>query len=279
MKIGFIGAGKVGFSLGKYFKNNNLNVIGIYSRNYINGEEASKFIDIKHFYTIEEIVSKCDIIFLTVSDKSIVEVWNKIKELNINNKIICHCSGALSSSVFKDIEHLGAWGYSLHPVISINSKLESYKNLKDTYFTLEGSTAKLNIIKGLIKQLDNKLIEITQENKNLYHCAAVFSSNFIVALAQISIDLLKRCGFKEEDCSILFPLMESSIKNIMNDGTVNALTGPIERCDIETVNKHLLCINYNEKKMYKLLSKELVKLAAIKNPNINYDRLKTIIKE
>ena len=32
-KFGFIGAGKVGFSLGKYFSNNNLNLSGYYSKN------------------------------------------------------------------------------------------------------------------------------------------------------------------------------------------------------------------------------------------------------
>ena len=37
MKFGFIGAGKVGFSLGKYLADNNQNVVGYYS---IINEEA-----------------------------------------------------------------------------------------------------------------------------------------------------------------------------------------------------------------------------------------------
>ena len=32
MKVGFIGAGKVGFSLGKYFKTHGVSVVGYYSK-------------------------------------------------------------------------------------------------------------------------------------------------------------------------------------------------------------------------------------------------------
>lgn len=279
MKVGFIGAGKVGFSLGKYFKDNNLNVIGIYNRSYSSGEEAAKFINIRYFNNLEEIVLKSDIIFLTVSDKSIAEVWDNIKTFNISNKIICHCSGALNSSVFTGIEKLNAWGYSLHPVLAINNKLSSYKNLKKSYFTLEGSNNKLNTMKNLINQLGNEVIIISQQNKVLYHCATVFASNFIVALAQISKDLLQKCGLREEESSLLFPLMEASIKNIINEGSINALTGPVERCDIGTVSNHLLNLKGNERQLYILLSEELVKIAEIKNTHINYEDLKIAIKE
>ena len=43
MKVGFIGAGKVGFSLGKYLADNNQKVIGYYSEFKEDAKEASKF--------------------------------------------------------------------------------------------------------------------------------------------------------------------------------------------------------------------------------------------
>ena len=49
IKFGFIGAGKVGFSLGKYLKENNINVIGYYSRKLHSSQEAAFFTDTKHF--------------------------------------------------------------------------------------------------------------------------------------------------------------------------------------------------------------------------------------
>jgi predicted dinucleotide-binding enzyme len=43
MKIGFIGAGKVGFSLGKYFCEHGLDVIGYFSRNPQSALQAAEF--------------------------------------------------------------------------------------------------------------------------------------------------------------------------------------------------------------------------------------------
>lgn len=43
MKFGFIGAGKVGFSLGKYLADNEMEVVGYYSEFKEDALEASKF--------------------------------------------------------------------------------------------------------------------------------------------------------------------------------------------------------------------------------------------
>ena len=43
MKVGFIGAGKVGFSLGKYLADNNQHIVGYYSEFVEDAKEASRF--------------------------------------------------------------------------------------------------------------------------------------------------------------------------------------------------------------------------------------------
>ena len=49
MKIGFIGAGKVGFSLGRYFMERNVCVSGYYSRNLNSSKEAAAFTKTKYY--------------------------------------------------------------------------------------------------------------------------------------------------------------------------------------------------------------------------------------
>ena len=43
MKIGFIGAGKVGFSLGKYFAEKGMELSGYYSKNPASSKAAAEF--------------------------------------------------------------------------------------------------------------------------------------------------------------------------------------------------------------------------------------------
>ena len=278
MKLGIIGAGKVGVSLGKYFKEHCFDVVGIYSRSPISAKEGAKLIETKYFENVKELVVGSDILFLTVSDQSIKEVWNTVNKFDIRGKIICHCSGALSSDIFTGIEALGAWGYSLHPILSINDKATSYKEMKHCHFTLEGSGEKLSTIQRLIEKLGNKVFILDKENKARYHCAAIFSSNFMVALAQISMEVLGKCGFSNEDKQIFLPLMTVSIKNIIETGTAGALTGPVERNDMETVVSHLSCLDEDEKKIYTLLSQKLIDIAETKHPKRNYESLKTRLK-
>ena len=45
--IGFIGAGRVGFTLGRYFVENGLNVSGYYSRTYEHAVSASQLLIVR----------------------------------------------------------------------------------------------------------------------------------------------------------------------------------------------------------------------------------------
>jgi len=279
MKIGFIGAGKVGFSLGKYFCEHHLDVTGYYSKNLQSAKEAAVFTDTMYFEDIESIVRSSDTLFLTVPDGAIGEVWSSIKKLPIQNKIICHCSGSLSSAVFSEIDHCQSYGYSVHPLFAFSDKRNSYKELSGVFFTLEGSKERLNEVKMLLEKLGNPVQVISAENKPIYHCAAVYVSNFMVALAQIGIDLLVDCGFREnEAASALNPLLMGNVKNIVKQGPTNALTGPIERSDIGTVSGHLAHLTGSQKELYILLSRKLMEIAKKKNPARNYDGLENLLR-
>ena len=107
MKIGFIGAGRVGVTLGRYFdaqkkSMKNYDIIGYYDISESALKEAIILTKTKRF-TLEEIVINSDILFITVVDGAIKDVWNQIKDFNLEEKIVCHCSGAISSEVFSNI--------------------------------------------------------------------------------------------------------------------------------------------------------------------------------
>ena len=152
MKVGFVGAGKVGFSLGKFFaenskaceaaglnSDNQIQVTGYYSRHRESAQEAAEFTNSKFYKDVELLVKDSDAIFLTVPDGAIKSTYDRIKVFDITNKQICHCSGALSSGeVFSDAGERGACGYSIHPLFPVSDKLNSYREMPDAFFCLEG---------------------------------------------------------------------------------------------------------------------------------------------
>ena len=274
MKIGFIGAGKVGTALGDYFHKKGLILSGYASRSLQSAKEAAQFTNSIFYSTYEALIADSDIIFLTVSDGAISSVWNLIKEIPMQDKIFCHCSGSISSQIFSDIHTQGAFAYSIHPLLAIHSKEHSYDNLTRAIFTVEGDQLHLDTIVHLLEGLGNPVQSIPTDAKPLYHAAAVFASNHMVALAKISMDLLMDCGFDESSAlSAITPLLMGNISNIANVGPTLALTGPIERNDTSTIQKHLDCLDASYQTLYKELSKVLIGIGKEKHSELNYEEM------
>lgn len=280
MNIGFIGAGKVGFSLGKYFCNNNIKVSGYYSRNLESAKEAAEFTDSKFYVNLNDLTKESDIIFITTPDSIISSVWDKIDKSAIKNKILCHCSGSLSSKVFSNIEDYNAYGYSIHPLFAFSDKYKSHKFLKEAFITIEGSEVKINEVVRLIKELGNDFKIISDKDKARYHLSSAIVCNHVLALIDEGINQLIKCGFSEEEArKSLYPLVNNSINSVFSNGSIKSLTGAVERADEITLNKHLECLDEEDKCLYKMLSRKLIKIAEKKNVDRDYKSIKVMMGE
>lgn len=280
MKAGFIGAGKVGFSLGKYLAENGAKLTGYYSRRPASASEAAAFTGSRYYETLADIVSDSDTLFVTVPDGAISEVWDDMQGLQVKGKKICHCSGSISSAVFFNAEELGAYRYSIHPLYAVSSKYESWEDLSKAYFAIEGSPEHLGELQKVFARLGNKVISIDTSKKTLYHAAAVMVSNQMAALADMGAELLQQCGFDAVDAAAaLGPLIEGNAAKIARIGAEKALTGPVERGDVTTVRQHLAVLAEPERSVYTALSRRLVAIAKRKHPERNYEELEKELEQ
>lgn len=280
MNIGFIGAGKVGCTLGKYFsQDSETEIKGYYSRS--SAQDAAHFTDSRCYEDMKALIEDCDIIFLTVPDGSIQDTWKRVREYDIRGKTVCHCSGSMSSQdAFSGIEETGAFGYSAHPLFAVSDKYHAYRELTGVFFTLEGmESAGAREIRRLLTELGNPYRIIAGEDKTTYHCAAAVASNLVCGLIDQSIALMQRCGFTEaEAVQALAPILKGNMSHIASEGPAASLTGPIERNDIDTVKKHLDCLaDGSEKTLYRLLSSRLIQMAQGRHPERDYTEMSTLI--
>lgn len=264
--------------MGKYLKDNGINVTGYYSRNENSSLEASLFTNTNQYKELKNLVKESDTIVISTPDDKILEVWNKIKNLSIKNKFICHLSGSLSSNIFSNISHYGAYGYSIHPIFPISDKYNSHKSLKNAFITIEGDRKYINEVQLFIESLGNKTKILEKNDKTLYHLASVISSNLIIGLISISLNYLKEYGFTEKEAfNALYPLIKENIEGINNKGLINSLTGPVERGDFNTINRHLLNIKEEDKEIYISLSNKILSLALEKNKDRDYEKIRDIL--
>lgn len=278
---GFIGAGKVGFTLGRYFKEHDIDVSGYYSTSEESAREAAEFTGSKCYKELTDLVRNSEVIFITVPDGQIKNVWEELvtKPHELKNKIVCHCSGALSSEIFSDIGQYGAYGYSIHPLFAVNDKYRSYRELSKCLFTIEGSEDYREYFQNMFAYMGNPLQAIGSNEKVRYHAAAAMASNLMVGLVHLCQSQLEKCGFSKENAELaLTPLMVNNLEHIVEEGCVQALTGPLERNDVSTVNRHLSLFEGHEATIYRELSREILEVARVKNPERNYSEMEEILK-
>lgn len=275
MNIGIIGAGKVGVTIGKYLSQKNIHISGYFSRTQESVNIAALFTNTKVYENISKLAAENDVLFVAVPDDEIVSVWHELRKNNLNEKIVCHFSGAISSKCFESSEELGVFTCSLHPMFAFKDKFSSYKNMENVQFVMEGNERAVEVLKEMFENCGHKIHIMSTENKEKYHAAAALVSNHVVALLDLGLNLLGECGFDEVSSrELIKPLVIGNVNNVMDNGCVQSLTGPIERNDIQTVKKHLSALQNNMAfKSYIETAKIIVKIAEQKNPNKDYSEL------
>lgn len=281
MRIGIIGAGKVGTTLGKYLSIHGKNVTGFYSRTHESADEAATFAETETYSSLCKLVEESDVIFITTPDGVIPQVWGELLHQDISNRIICHFSGSLSSHVFSGREEAGASGISMHPMYAFSDKFHSYEQFHTAYLTLEGDPEAVAVMKPMWEAIGHHVLTLKAEDKIKYHAAAAMASNEMLGLMQASLDILSECGFSEKDSmALLTPLVQGNIASMLEKGCVNALTGPVERGDAQTVRKHLQALEGSKAgKIYQSLGSTMVELAKRRNPDRDYTSVRTLFEK
>ena len=278
MRTGFVGAGKAGFSLGRYLADKGNEISGYASRSRASAGEAAAFTDSKAYDTVKDLVKDSDILFLSVPDGKIATVWNEIRDLPIEGKLICHLSGAMTSRVFDKARDKGACGYSVHPFLAISDRYTSHMSFEKALFTIEGDAKRIDEITGFLEACGNPVQRIDASQKGRYHMAATIASNFMVTLYDVAQKELLKCGFLEENLPYALPaLVGRNIESVIERGPADALTGPVERGDVLTVRKHLELADDDLKALYTELARRTLVLAKEKNPDRDYLGLEELL--
>lgn len=277
--IGIIGAGKVGTTLGAYLRRNQVTVSGYYSRTFESAVSAAEFTKTRAYHDIEMLVEASDTLFITTPDGEIGHVWDCIAKDELENKIICHFSGSLSSCVFSGIEATGAVGCSIHPMFAFSDKFKSFEQFSTACITMEGQERAVQAMKALFEGLGHQVFTVQAEDKILYHAAAALASNYMVGLFQTSLNLLGACGFTEEEGRrLLEPLVRNNVNAMLEKSTAEALTGPVERNDTQTIRAHLAALQgMDAEAVYRSIGKELLEIAKKKNVDRDYTVLETLL--
>ena len=274
----------MGTTLGRYFAEHSVEVAGYYSRSISSASEAAAFTGSRVFETARDVLAASDVLFLTVPDGAIHTVYDALPKELLRGKILCHASGALTAKeAFPDIETYGGSGCSVHPLFAVSDK-NAYRELVDVFFAVEGTPACLPRMTAWLRSIGLHAQRIDGSRKRLYHAAAVVASNHVVALFAEAMDMLEACGFDETAArAALAPLFLGNARHVAEAGPEKALTGPVERGDAATVEKHLAAFaeigDEDDRALYRLLTKRLLRIAKAKHSERDFAAIEELVSQ
>lgn len=204
------------------------------------------------------------VLILAVPDSALSEVANEVARAGEAPRACTalHLSGALSTDVLGPLRAKGYMVGSMHPLQTVADPWSGAARLKGSAFSIAGEPGALMTARRLVAALGGEPLVLPPSLRPLYHAAAVFASNYVVAAAAFMARTLAEAGIEEEDAiAAVLPLMRGTMDNIEQLGFGAALTGPVARGDVDTVRLHLGRLSSSERRLYSALGAETVRLA------------------
>ncbi len=266
VKVGFIGAGKVGCSLARYLREGGAELVGFFSPTAEHAAEAAAFAGGVAFESSSNLIAAADVTFLTCTDAALPKIACQLEEDcdpdALAGKVVAHCSGALAADVLAPLRKAGAVVASCHPLYAVSSRFDCWQELSRAWFTLEGDDSAVETLEALLGCCGNHVVRIPAAEKVRYHAAAVMASNLVVGLYDTAAKELETCGFSRQEAqAALAPLFLGNAQHIAADGVAASLTGPAARHDTATIDAHLSCLSGDSRQIYRLLTDVLYSIA------------------
>ncbi|MCJ7553285.1 MAG: DUF2520 domain-containing protein [Ignavibacteriaceae bacterium] len=164
-------------------------------------------------------------VLVLIKDDEIENFLDHNRKKLSDDKTWIHCSGMLSTSLAE----------SAHPLMSFTDELygiDKYESI--TFITEKGRKSFIELFPGL----KNPNYQIESSEKTLYHAFCVLSGSFTTIIWQFFFDYLKSKNIPESAAYLYLTTITDNLKN-----NAAPLTGPIQRNDKNTIQKHLESLN------------------------------------
>ena len=248
MKISIIGTGRLGGALAIALAKNGHTIENLVARKIENAQRVAAVINPKPELLSSNELSEIssETILITTQDFEIEDAARQLAGKLKHKPFVFHTSGSLSSDILQTLKDAGCRIGSIHPLVSISDAVLGAKRFADVYFCVEGDAESVAVAEKIVSSLNGKSFRVATEYKTLYHASAVTASGHLVALIDVAIEMLGKCGLDETDAREIFlPLIKSTVENLQTQTTSAALTGTFSRADVKTVENHLKILREN----------------------------------
>ena len=171
------------------------------------------------------------------------------------DSLVVHLAGSRGLAVFDELRRLrpDVRVAALHPLQSLPSTTAGLDRLPGSWAAVAGDPE----VERIAELLELRPFRVDDDERERYHAAAVVASNHVVALLGQVERLAAAAGVPFE---VFAPLVRASVANAFELTPRRALTGPVARGDLATVEGHLAAMDPGERDAYRALAREAARL-------------------
>ena len=245
IKVVLIGSGNVAQHLMNAFsKSNKIDLVQVFSRQK---ESIAHLLDFHKITDNYSDLAEADLYVLAVSDDAIAAVSS---QLPFENRLVVHTSGSVSINLLDSKNRRGVF----YPVQTFSKNVAV--DFSEIPICIESENdSDFVILEKVADSISNKVLKISEVQRQALHVSAVFVNNFVNQLYQIGNEICL-------ENNIPFEVLKPLILETANKGTTlspkESQTGPASRNDKQTIERHLNFLSdENRKNIYKIITQSI----------------------
>jgi predicted short-subunit dehydrogenase-like oxidoreductase (DUF2520 family) len=242
LTVGIVGAGRVGGVLGVALRRAGHTIVAA-------SGGTPGLLDVPRTTPEAVISARPDLLLLAVPDDVLDRVAAAVPA--VDGQVVAHTCGAHGLKPTVQV--------ALHPAMTFTGSDADLDRLPGIAWGV--TTTDRDAAERLVADLKGVPEWIAEGQRPLYHAALAHGANHLVTLVNDAADALRAAGVADP-ANVLRPLLAAALDNALTSGDA-ALTGPVQRGDAGTVERHLAALPAEIGVPYRALARRTVQRAGL----------------
>lgn len=239
MRVALVGAGRVGTAVAFLLRRSGHEIVGVSSRTPDSAHAAATRLDAPTFVLTPGELIDADLVLIGVPDGAIHEVATRLVPSVRSGTVVAHLAGSLGRAPLGPLTE--ARTCALHPFQACPDVETAIRRLPGSAWgvTCPDPDTEAWARELIERDLHGLPVPVGEEDRALWHAAAVATSNGVAALLGAGEAILAAIDIDGPE-QILGPIAVGTIANASEGGGgARTLTGPVVRGEATTVRRHM----------------------------------------
>jgi len=240
MDVAVVGAGRVGTAMAVLLQRAGHRILAV-SGSERTRERAARYLPGVPVRSNEDAARGARVVLLGTPDSAIEPACEGLVRSGAlgEGAVVAHLSGATGLDALAAARAAGASVLSVHPLQTCPDVDAGIERIPGSAFAVTALGEPDYLVgERLAADVGGRPFRLDDARKPLYHAAAVFASNYLVAITALA-ERMERVAGVPEPLEALAPLQRATLDNVHAMGVAEALTGPAVRGDAPTVERNL----------------------------------------